>query len=170
MQSTDALLTIAQIAVAFAGFASIFTAVTGRNGTIKSPVDRMRFRVMLYASLSAIGFSLLPFVFLYMGVLEAHVWRVCSSILALYLGVNLLLRGRAVFRLVRKRELNPAFAFPAMAVSGGVIVLQLAVLADLVSPSIGPYFLGLYYLLAQSAVSFSTLVRGSAKIDSDTNI
>jgi hypothetical protein len=169
MQSPEALLTIAQIAAAFAGFASIVIAITGRDGTIRSPADMLRFRIMLYSSLSAIGFSLLPFAFLYMGVLEPQVWLVCISIVALYLSVNLFLRGRMAFRLVRKREFNPAVVYPFMAVSGGVTFLQLAVLADLVSPSIGPYFLALCYMLMQSAVSFAGLVWGSIKGDPDTN-
>ena len=60
----DVLLSVAEISVAFAGFAGIITAVTGRAGGGWDPGNLTRFRLMIYSSLSAVVACLIPYVFL----------------------------------------------------------------------------------------------------------
>ena len=60
----DVLLSVAEISVAFAGFAGIITAVTGRTGGGWDPANLTRFRLMIYSSLSAVVACLMPYVFL----------------------------------------------------------------------------------------------------------
>ena len=63
-ENLDVLLSVAEISVAFAGFAGIITAVVSNNPKGWDKGNLNRFRLMIFSSLSAIVASLMPFVFL----------------------------------------------------------------------------------------------------------
>ena len=161
MTSTDPLLTIAEVSVAFAGFASIVTVVASRGADSWSAGNLVRFRLMIYMSLSSVLFSLLPFSFLLFNVSELATWQTSSSILGIYLGCYLVLTIRGFISLVRQGQLNIYVTGFTAALGVSAILVQLFSIIDAVSAHEGAYFVGVLYLLLMSAISFARLVAVS---------
>jgi hypothetical protein len=167
MIGTEALLTIAEVGVAFAGFASVVIVFRRREDGNWAPADVVRFQVMISASLSVVLFAMLPFAFIVFGVEDATVWASCSAILGAYLAVRLVRVARRSLPLVSTAGLNPFVAWPSFAGAFLAIVLQVLNAANfLLHRELGPYFIGLLYLLVLSAVSFARLLPvGRARAD-----
>lgn len=153
------LLTVAEIGVAFAGFASIVTAFRHHGADDWSPQDALRFQMLIIPSLSAMLLALLPFALGYFGVQEPGLWRAASTIMGAYvLAILALVAPRAV-RLVRSGALLPAVALPSLGGALVVVALQFCNATNLgVRPGIAAYFTGLLYLLLRSAASFARLL------------
>jgi len=154
----EPLLTIAEVATAFAGFASLVTIVATRGIETWTRGPRIRFMLMIYMSLSSILFSLLPFTFLYFELPTTMVWRLSGGILGLYLAVILVLISPSVIRLVQDAELNLAVSASTWLLGAAAAVIQFLALLDIVQASLGTYFLGTLYFLFLSGVSFLRLV------------
>lgn len=159
MTGEDALLTTAEVAVAFAGFASVVTVFRRREDGSWSPPDTIRFQLMITASLSTVFFALLPFALHFFGMEERGVWSACSAMLALYLGAFMGLIARQTFQLSFRRALNPLVVWP-FSIAGVVITGLLAFNAAGIAldRGLGPYFAGLLSLLVLSGVSFARLL------------
>jgi len=89
---TDFLLTVAEVAVALAGFAGLVVAISGRRD---GPADEARLNLQLLknvlgASFMAAGFALLPVALLSMEVDAGVAWRVSAGLLALALPLYML--------------------------------------------------------------------------------
>ena len=100
MPEADILLTTAEVAVAFAGFASLVTILGRRSAQVDPRIIALRFRGMLTNSLLVVAFSMIPLVLFRYGLGEVVVWRLSSILLALAGGINFLalfLRGRPLF-------------------------------------------------------------------------
>ena len=100
MPEVDILLTTAELAVAFAGFASLVTILGRRSSRVDPRIIAMRFRGMLTNSLLVVAFSMIPLVLLRYGLSETVVWRLSSILLALAGGINFLalfFRGRPLY-------------------------------------------------------------------------
>lgn len=83
MRDADFLFIVAEVAVAFAGFASIVAAI-GRQNTRDDPrIDASRLRGLLECSLVVVAFSLLPYAVHRVLPAEAAAWRVSSAIFAI---------------------------------------------------------------------------------------
>ena len=80
MERTDVLLTIAEVAVAFAGFASLASLIGRGSSTTDPRVDAVRLRNMLSISLTVVGLSLIPVLLLSIAPSEAIGWIVSSAI------------------------------------------------------------------------------------------
>jgi len=91
MEHRDTLLTIAEIAVALAGFASIVSVIA----------RRARLRMMLEVALRNAGFAVLPLPFLQLAPSDPTVWRISSGV---YVVVALIY---GAIRLRAQRGLNP---------------------------------------------------------------
>jgi hypothetical protein len=160
-EPSDVLLTLAEVAVAFAGFASIvavFQAHWTRNDT---RFDLFRFWVMLAFSLAALVFSLLPFLPHFLGLSEATTWRSSSALLALFVVVN----GVFIARLIRLRvplvvsSLTRSLSLGANATYAVTLAAQIANICGLLGgPGFGLYLLGLLLLLVGAGVNFVRLV------------
>ncbi len=84
---TETLLTLAEVSVAFAGFASL-ASLFGRSRRVdRTAVDAMRMMNMLTASLSATLFSLIPIVFVSLAVDEQLIWRYSGLVAFLLWGL-----------------------------------------------------------------------------------
>ncbi len=81
----DLLLTFAEVAVAFAGFASI-ASVLGRQRSVQA---RLRLQMLLIYSLSVLFLSLLPAAGIRSGFPPAASWRSASAALAISTAVAL---------------------------------------------------------------------------------
>jgi hypothetical protein len=165
MVGEDVLLTTAEVGVAFAGFASVVTVFQRREAEDWATPDVVRFRLMITASLSVVVFALLPFAFQFFGAGEEAVWAASSSALGLYAASLLATIAPRSLRLARAGALSRGVAWAFAAGAVATVVLQVLNAAGLgLHREVGPYFLGLLYLLALSGVSFARLLPiGRAK-------
>jgi len=87
MHGSDVLQTMAQIAVAFAGFSGIVAAFN-QQGDRWGAADRMRVRSLIVASLAAMFFALLPSGLDVTELAERSIWRTSSAALGLFMVVG----------------------------------------------------------------------------------
>lgn len=166
MTGESALLTTAEVAVAFAGFASVVTVFRRREHTGWDPQDVLRFELMITASLATVFFALLPFAIRFFGASEPEVWSVSSGLLGLCLAVTSGVVTRRTFSLTTDQRLNPYISWSFLA--GGLVTLAIQVLnaAGVVfARELGPYFLGLLYLLVLAGVSFARMLPVGPRAD-----
>ena len=163
MTESDVLLTIAEIAVAFAGFASL-VSVLGKGTSSDDPrVSGTRMRGMIIFSLMAIAFSLIPYLLHRYGLERDTVWRLSSALFALgFVGVTVWVGGM-VNRLrsldLDGREIQPRMRTPPF-LGGLAGTAILGVNAIVASPPFMPavYLTGLGLLLLMSGFAFSVIV------------
>jgi hypothetical protein len=101
VEHRDTLLTIAEIAVALAGFASIVSVIAQRAEESSRVADSHRLRLMLEVALRNAGFAVLPLPFLQFAPSDPMIWRAASG---LYLAVALV---HGVIRLKTQRAIGP---------------------------------------------------------------
>ena len=103
----ETLRTLAEIAVGFAGFASIVVAFRQR-GEAWAPADGVLYRVMLTNSLASCAFALLPVILVEFGLSEDALWAASSSLVVAFVAYRLFVtfggRNRATNRLVWRRD------------------------------------------------------------------
>ena len=80
MEHTDTLLTIAEIAVALAGFASLISVIGRRRSDTARVADSLRLRLMLEVSFRNAAFALLPLPFLQVAPSDPMLWRIFSGL------------------------------------------------------------------------------------------
>ena len=78
MSESDVLLTIAEVAVAFAGFASLVGVLGQRTSADDPRVIGVRMRGMLLSSLMVVAFSLFPILLAGYGASPDLLWMGCS--------------------------------------------------------------------------------------------
>ena len=161
MAGEEVLLTIAEVAIAFAGFSGLVAIFGSRAAGRWSRSDRYRLALMLETSLAAILFAFLPFSLRYLNVEGSVLWTVSSGGLATFLLVELILVIPRTRRLYRGsgETLSPTF---------GLIIASLALLALIVQVlnaagiglhrDFGPYLVGLLLLLVVSGIQFVRLL------------
>jgi hypothetical protein len=81
--ASDVLFTIAELAVALAGFSGVVVGLRGRAGGL-SPQDRFGMVHILSSSGAAMLFSMLPFALHAAGLEEATAWRATTLALGLF--------------------------------------------------------------------------------------
>jgi hypothetical protein len=157
MEDVGALLTIAEIAVAFAGFSSIVVLFQNRTEGAWVPLDAVRFRLMLQSSLLAASFAVLPLPIHKLGVPSGVVWPLCGCILAVFLGLG----GVAQFR--ARRLFSGASSMVRWA--SFQLLFWASFLAQLLNASglvfhrePGPYIFGVCWLLFWAGYQFYQLM------------
>jgi hypothetical protein len=163
MDPADALSTVAELAVAFAGFSGIVTALSRREQGSLFPEDRIRIAVLIGASLSTTAFALLPLALWEVAGTPARVWTLSSAAYLPY-GLAILFVSERDFR--RARVEDPAVvrrvsSFPQrLSTYVGfplVIALQLANVA--LWHQFSPFFVALLWGLVGCGIGFAGLVR-----------
>ena len=162
MQDHDVLLTMAEIAVAFIGFAGIVVVFQRREADAWERTDTQRFWLMVVSALLALVFSLLPLLFIAAGRSSETTWAVCSAAMAVFVGAGALAASAAALgrppgfsRVISGLVL--LFAVPSF------VVLVLNALDVGFHRSLAGYLVGLFYLIGYSAAFFARLVhRGLA--------
>jgi hypothetical protein len=164
----DSLLTLAEIAVAFAGFSSVVVLFSRRDEDGLQGFDRIRFRVMLLASLLAAFFAVLPLPLQELGVPHGLIWLICSGGLALYLGGGAIgqFRTRHLFTRPAERALSILFQLAAWT-AFACLVLNVAGVGF--HRQAGPYVLGVSWLLFQAGWQFYRLVSPPAPLNDRTH-
>ena len=163
MEAEGLLLTIAEVSVAFAGFAGI-VAIIGRRGTGEWHAgDLLRFWQMIEVSMLGVIFSLLPFVFYHAGITASQTWAASSAMLAAASGIQML---RAAVRTVKAAGTDGTLS---LAFSAGFVLIGLIVIAILVANAVGflfhqtvaPYVVGIFWNLCLACVLFWRLLKFS---------
>jgi len=80
VNTPDDLSTIAEIAIALAGFSALVGMLGSRTGRSSPKLDAFRLQIMLEASLFVVALALLPVVLLHLGVVEEIAWRASAGI------------------------------------------------------------------------------------------
>lgn len=161
MPGQDLFLTLAEVAIALAGFASIVTALRGRSAQRWAPHHVRRLRSLLAASIGLMAQSLLP-VALYVGGLDlATVW-VCSS-LVLAIGFAYAIYHSNVGSFARDvySHRRSSFRWPGMALNALLLLTQVVNVFDVLElRGPGPYLIGLGGAMFLAVVLFLQLMVG----------
>ena len=88
MDQVEVLLTIAELGVALAGFASIVTVIGRRQNGETHELVGARLRTMLEVALRNAAFALLPLPFLQLLPSDPIVWRVGSGLYVIAVGLH----------------------------------------------------------------------------------
>lgn len=151
MNEAELLTTIAEIAVAFAGFASLVSVLSARGAGQKLTMNLGRLRGMLQTALIAAAFAFAPFVPFKFGVASDESWRIAGIVFA----VSGVIRGALVFRANRAVLDNPFWLYAIMgAQSLALLALGLSAMALSISTVIGLYHFALLLYLASAGFLF----------------
>ena len=169
MNPNEALLTIAEIAIATIGFAGIMSALRPSSSHPADAMHRLRLRLMVEASASVMIFAFLPFVLV--GLVDNEkMWALGSGILALtspFLVGSIYVRQRRLFGsgLIRETLLFDTFVV-AMAVLVE-IVLIVNFLGVIFESRFAAYLLGVLFPLSVAVAMFIRAIFASDAIDRD---
>ena len=94
VEHRDTLLTIAELAVALAGFASLISVIARRQDDASRAGDSIRLQLMLEVAFRNAAFALLPLLFLQLVPSDPIVWRISSGLYILSIVAHFLLRMR----------------------------------------------------------------------------
>ena len=160
MDSEGPLLTIAEISVALAGFASIVVAIRGANPSGWSRQDRFGLANVFAASLAALVGSLVPFPLHQLALSDTTVWSI-SNALFVVMPVAYL-----TFLVVRQRGSPPRLPWLFWGLAGTgcglVLALTLASLGLVVPPGPGLLLVALIYSLLTGFAQLGTFLLLSA--------
>ena len=164
MDESELLLTIAEISVAFAGFASLASIFGRRSGRDDARVDSGRLLNMLTTSLTVTGLALVPFVPILLGLPSRWVWGISGGFGVVVIGVF----GPAVLRRTALMKRYPGFSHARSYWNYALTAVTLAALACCILgiPSEKPfaaYFGGLLALLAVSGSLFVSVIASLAR-------
>ena len=105
MEHIGTLLTVAELAVALAGFASLVSVIGRRQNDTSREVESMRLQMMLEVAFRNAAFAVLPLPFLQLAPSDPIVWRISSGLYIVVIGARFLLRV-TLQRRIRKRWLT----------------------------------------------------------------
>lgn len=158
MEDAELLPTLAEIAVAFAGFASLVSILGGRSSGEQLVANIVRLRGMLQSAVYVLAFSLAPFVPARFGVSDEISWRATGLVFALFTLVPL----PFTYRKVLSSPVNSRVAISIglmQLVAGLVLAASVAVLSQTVV--VGAYHLSLMVFLAMSSILFMRVVTSA---------
>ena len=151
MLHSDLLLTFAEIAVAFAGFASLISLL----GQSSEVLDSSRLLGMVRTSLLVTAFSLLPFVPAALGSSPLAAWRLSGAVFFVVAGLHTFLAWRQLYRLWKRGVWKVRAGYYTFPAGGTSLALALcAALAPEERISAGLYISSLAALLSVSGVLF----------------
>ena len=155
MPEEDLLYTLAEIAIAVAGFSGIVTALSSRNGRSaeQSALDFQILQGVLMASLLVVGFSVLPGALVHMGSGVRAAWRVSSSIFFLVAGAYFMWTTPRHVASYMSADLPVPWSLKFHIVLTGTVLLALAASAMSFLPQ-HAHIAGLLVYLYMAAYSF----------------
>ena len=157
MDTESTLLVIAEIAIAFTGFAGIIGALAGRRLKPDDPSVWLPFWVMIEFGLGTLFAALLPMLPHYLGAADRVTWAVSSGAVAVYLVCHLVIMTPRFIR--AQLESVPALSYPILASLVFALVSQLLnALGIGLRQNAGGFLIGLYLLLLTSGLNFAYLM------------
>jgi len=162
--SNEALLTIAEIAIAIIGFAGIVSALRPEALHAADALHRLRLRLMVEASASVMIYAFLPFVL--MGIVsEQQTWAIGSGILAITSPVqvgSVYFRQRRLFGSALLRETLLFDTFVIIMAAGVEVILILNCFGVLFEPRFSGYLLGVLFPLGVAVAMFIRAIFASS--------
>ena len=162
MEPADALLTIAEIAIAVVGFAGIVFAL--RSGD-DEPINVFRLRLMVEISLFAMAICLAPLIFLAAEWPEERLWAAGSAVLCVLLPIyvtTIFIRQARFFGAAVLPEARIADSVALALTSLISLALVLNALGLLSEKRFAGYLVGLLSTLAAAIWMFSRVILLSA--------
>jgi hypothetical protein len=157
VEGRDILQTLAEVAIALAGFTGIFVALRDRSGQPLSGYALVRFRIMLLASLAAVAFALLPFLIFHIGFSPSATWSICSAVVLFFMVPITIHDSRAVRTYSGVMPKLDRRAVPLIALLGAALgISQIA--NALTLHAFGPYLAAPMWFLTFSAFQFGRLL------------
>ena len=171
MPDRDLLLTSAEVAVTFAGFASLVAMFGSRASRDGLHIDANRLRTMVVCSLLVVALALFPFVPFRYGLSEAAVWRISSGALLLAV-IWLALRIARDYNAVRAAGIQLSRFIRVL--NAGLVLCPMAlaafnVLGGAESSAPANYLVGLLSLLALAGVQFARLIESLVLARAETS-
>lgn len=162
MPGADVLLTVAEIAVAFAGFASVVVLFQQGEPARWAPAVVVRLRTMIESSLVTLFAALMPFLLHHGGLADESLWGTASAVLVVaYAAFGARVWGRSRGA-VASGELSGAFS---AAMAGVTLLVGAALLCNafgvLLQRGIGAYLVGVAWILGFSSLMFLRLAAFS---------
>ena len=157
MEDADLLLTVAEIAVAFAGFSGLVTILGQRVGRVQPQLVEHTLRGMILTSLLAVSFALFPFLPYRLGASAGVAWRISAGAFAVAMAVYFFSTAS------RRRALAQSGVAGAVSAgtlaSGALWLLAILVLLSLATGIVGSGFslLALFIVLYVSGSLFFTV-------------
>ena len=121
MDEVDILLTLAEISVAFTGFAALASILGRRYSRDHPELDAIRLRNAVDFSLTAVGLSLFPILLVKLNLPPPIVWR-ASSLLFLAALVGLFLAATLRARALTRANVPYSRSFSVVSQSFGVAI------------------------------------------------
>jgi hypothetical protein len=94
VEHDDTLLTIAEIAIALAGFASLISVIGHRSSATARANSLLRLRLMLEVSFRNAAFALLPLPFVQIASSDPMLWRIFSGLYLVVTTIHVAIRLR----------------------------------------------------------------------------
>jgi hypothetical protein len=162
----DVLLTIVEVAVAFAGFSSV-VAVFGQRATGRwSEEDLVRLMFLISSSLVVMFLALLPFFLKLLRCGDAAVWGISSTFLA----ASAVVLTVGAWRRVRAVGSKQSFFLGSTVVNSllrsAAFILQVLNLVGPFDLEAGPFVVGTGLLLLTAVLPFGTLLYSGVTRDS----
>jgi len=159
LQGADVLLTIAELAVAFAGFASVVVLFQHRDPRQWPPAVVVRLRTMIESSLATLFSALFPLILYHFGLSGGMLWTACSLLLALSLAATSAVIWRRSRGPLARGDLSRPFSATVFAITVLVFVVLLLNAGEvLFHQSFGPYLLGVSWHLVFASLMFLRVV------------
>lgn len=157
MEYRDTLSTLAEVAIALAGFSGIVSIFSSRGAGGWSVRDRTRLVKLLERAFAALFFCVTPLVAEFTPVEEPAIWRVGSIGFAIYLiyPIATLLRERS-----SASASGLSVAVGALYFAGDTICLALLVYSAVALGAAWPYVCAVLWLLAVGSIAFVRLLLG----------
>ena len=160
MDTLSDLLVLAQISMAFVGFAAIVVVFRERGGEEWSGFQIALISTMIEFGFAALFFSLLPVVLSRLGITGDLAWRGCSVLIGLFLLVYLSRYGRRRQSAAQteSHNLRPGVFRFWLGSTFGVGVAQLGSSVGVLGlPVDGVYLAGVVWMLASGAIAFMVI-------------
>lgn len=162
LQGSDVLTILAEIFVAFAGFTGIVAALGQRSEGKWRPVDVIRFRALLEASLTGLVLSVAPFGFHYFGIMETVTWGSGSAFLALYITsiLHRIIRKQIKLRATEDPDFLPRVRLALVLLAVPTVAAQILNALGLgLQHTFSGFLVGLIYVLILCCAMFVLLLR-----------
>jgi hypothetical protein len=119
VEHDDILLTIAEIAIALAGFASLISVIGRRSSDTARATGSLRLRLMLEVSFRNAAFALLPLPFVQIAPSDPMLWRIFSGLYLVVTTIHVAIR-------LRDADTESLLAFPSLILFGITVLASVA--------------------------------------------
>jgi hypothetical protein len=165
LDSSDVLLTIAEISVAFAAFAGLITVFQRRGGYHWGEADAWRFWQIIAYSFCALFLALFPIALDWLDLPDRLLWGISSATLAVLLAAFYAVALTKLYRLSGRQRVRVSLGLVLLlsCLAVAVLVLQVLNVSGIWFQQVrGPYLVGLIFFLCGAVTVFIRLLQAAA--------